>query len=363
MNSTEEKLKERIKELTCLYTVSSLVRDKKVTDKEDLLHQIAVSVKESIRFPEKAFVEINVKDHNISLGSPSKETIFIISAVHVFQQIEGSIKVGYPKLEFSQNSFLKEEQLLLNKIASEIGDFFERKEVEAKEKIAKMQLERVDRLAILGEIIAGIAHELNTPLANILGFTELLQERITKNDQDYKDLQKVINSAIYSREVVKKLMFFSCEMPQQMSLTNILPIIKEAIGLLSPNFQKKEIHCDLSYSNDSIMLKVDAIQMTQVMFNLLINAIYFSPIKGKIQVTVEDTAEEVVLKIYDQGTGIKKEAADKIYNPFYTTKGVGEGSGLGLSVVHGIVKSHKGSISYKKNKPKGTIFTISFPKS
>lgn len=360
--STEDKLKERIKELTCLYNVSSLIRNGDFTDEEDILKGIATNVKLAVRFPKAAFVEIETKEYNIAKGQQNLEAIFILSAIKVFGEVFGSIKVGYPKLEFSQNAFLEEEKLLLNKIASEIGDLFERKQIKEKEILSKRQMERVDRLSILGEITAGIAHELNTPLANILGFTELLKERFKEDKVGAKDLQKVINSAIYSREVVKKLMFFSCEMPQEMEVINCVPVITEAISLLGPNFRKKNIQCKFDFNKENIELKVDKIQLTQVIFNLVINAIYFSPLNGKIGISVVEKNKNIQLHISDEGVGIAKASTDNIFNPFYTTKPVGEGSGLGLSVVHGIVKSHRGTIKYKPNKPKGTIFIISFPK-
>lgn len=360
--SIEDRLKERIKELTCLYNVSSLIRNSDFSNIEKTLKGISVNVKDSIRFPDAAFVEIQTKEYYIAKGKQNSEAIFILSAIKVFGEIYGSIKVGYPKLEFSQNDFLEEEKLLLSKVASEIGDLFERKQIKEKEILAKRQMERVDRLSILGEITAGIAHELNTPLANILGFTELLKERFKDDDIGAKDLQKVIDSAIYSREVVKKLMFFSCEMPQQMEVINCVTVIKEAISLLTPNFRKKNIKSELFFNKEVIELKVDKIQLTQVVFNLVINAIYFSPINGKIIVSIDETDKEVQLKISDEGIGIPTKSKDNIFNPFFTTKPTGEGSGLGLSVVHGIVKSHKGAIKYKANKPKGTIFIICFPK-
>ncbi|WP_271406862.1 sensor histidine kinase [Tenacibaculum soleae] len=361
--TTEDKLKERIKELTCLYNVSSLIQKNDFTNVDELLKGIALSVKSSVRYPDNAFVEVETNDYTFFTETKKLDTIFIISKINVFDKIYGSIKIGYLKEEFSQNFFLEEEKQLLNKIAVEIGGLFERKQIEEKNILAKRQIERVDRLSILGEITAGIAHELNTPLANILGFSELLKERFENNKDAIEDLNKVVNSAVYSREVVKKLMFFSCEMPQQMEVVNCLPIIKEAISLLSPNFRKKNIENELSFNKENIQLKVDKIQLTQVVFNLIINAIYFSPVKGKIKTIIEETKEDVILKISDEGVGIPLSISESIFNPFFTTKPVGEGSGLGLSVVHGIVKSHKGTIKHVQNTPKGTTFVINFPKN
>ncbi|TXD47268.1 sensor histidine kinase [Polaribacter sp. IC073] len=361
--SIEDKLNERIKELTCLYKVSSLIRNDNFKSTKSLLKQISVSVRKAIRFPEEAFVEIKIGDCSVIAGEKIEDAIFLISAIKSFKKIKGAITVGYARQKFSENTFLNEEKLLLKKVASEIGDFLERNEINEKEEIAKRQIERAGRLTILGEITAGIAHELNTPLANILGFTELLKERYKEDKVGREDLEKVINSAIYSREVVKKLMFFSCEMPQQMASININATIDESISLLKPNFKKKNIHLNVLYSSDQINLKVDKIQLTQVIFNLVINAIYFSPVNGKINIIVDEQPNVVQIEISDEGKGIESINSENIFNPFFSSKPVGEGSGLGLSVVHGIIKSHKGTIIHKPNVPKGTTFVVCFPKN
>ena len=111
-----------------------------------------------------------------------------------------------------------------------------------------------------------------------------------------------------------------------------------------------------------IELRIDKIQLTQVVFNLIVNAIYFAPPKSTISVFLTIENNNVILKIADHGPGIPEESVSHIFDPFFTTKPVGEGSGLGLSVVHGIVQSHQGSIEVTPNTPTGTIFTLQFPK-
>ncbi|TYB79804.1 sensor histidine kinase [Bizionia myxarmorum] len=361
--SAEEKLNERIKELTCLYTVSSYIANCNLDDLHPTLKAISRSLQGAVLYSEDASVEIKVEEALFFAGKKSEDQVFIVSAIKAFNIPIGSIKVGYLKSKFSANTFLNEEKQLLNKVASEIGNLIERKQIIEKEAMSRRQIERADRLSILGEITAGIAHELNTPLANILGYSELLKDQFEGDKTAINDLDKIMNSAIYSREVVKKLMFFSCDMPQQMALTNITPIIKDAISLLKPNFSKKHIVCNVDIEDAQIPFRVDAIQLTQVIFNLVINAIYFSPERGLINVEVIQNATQIIIEISDEGSGINPEKGENIFNPFFTTKPVGEGSGLGLSVVHGIVKSHKGSIKHRPNSPKGTIFTISFPKN
>src|SRR5690606_15480483 len=108
--------------------------------------------------------------------------------------------------------------------------------------------------------------------------------------------------------------------------------------------------------------KADTVQLTQVIFNLVLNAIYFSPKNGLIKIALEERKKKIILTISDEGPGIPAENLQKIFQPFFTTKTVGDGSGLGLSVVHGIIKGHRGTIDYQPNTPTGAVFIITFPK-
>ena len=103
-------------------------------------------------------------------------------------------------------------------------------------------------------------------------------------------------------------------------------------------------------------------QLTQVLFNLIMNAVYYSPVGGNITIGITEKGKHIRVWISDEGKGIDPEIAEKVFEPFFTTKPTGDGSGLGLSVVHGIISSHEGTISHEPNTPKGTVFTIEFPK-
>ncbi len=361
MVSTKDKLKERIKELTCLYEVTSIIVNSDYEHLTTSLKAITHALKKAWQFEEDTEVLLSTGQYQIKTDGFAPDMVFTESAIKVFNKPEGFIKIGYPKEKYGQADFLEEEGKLLENVSLAVGNLLERKQIRDNEIVARRQVERTDRLSILGEITAGIAHELNTPLANILGFTELLKERLT-DQKAIRDLEKIIDNAIFSREVVKNLMFFTCEMPQHMETIEVNPIVKSVLSLLKPNFQKKNIYYSVNFNNDSIKLKVDTIQLTQVLFNLIMNAIYASTEKGNIAIDVRELDTGVQIGISDQGRGIDKEIGDKIFEPFFTTKPVGEGSGLGLSVVHGIMSSHKGSISHAPNIPKGTIFTVYFPK-
>ncbi len=157
-------------------------------------------------------------------------------------------------------------------------------------------------------------------------------------------------------------MFFTCEMPQHMEIVHLNPIVQNVLNLLDPTFKKQKITYTQFFNKKNIELRADTVQLTQVFFNLIINAIYFSPEHGNIDIKVAEIKDRIHIKIADEGSGIDKNIEDKIFEPFFTTKPMGEGTGLGLSVVHGIVNSHKGSILHKPNKPKGTVFILDLPK-
>ena len=361
MNTTEHALKERIKELTCLYEISSIIVNANYEQIEDMFYAICYSLKKAFQYPEHTEICIQNNEITVRTGETDKKSPCIISPIKLFNVENGYIKAFYSSEAVLQNAFLDEEQTLLNTVALKIGSLLERFQIIKNEASLKRQMEHNDRLNILGEITAGIAHELNTPLANILGFAELLQDKLTHADELY-DLDKILNSAIYSREVVKKLMFFSCEMPQEMTTVNIVPVIKNAVSLLEPSFKKHQIKYIVKIDSDLLNLKADTIQLTQIVFNLIINAIYFSKPNDLVTIDATETVNNICLKISDQGIGVPLENQDKIFQPFFTTKPVGEGSGLGLSVVHGIVTSHKGTIVIKNNTPIGSIFIVNLPK-
>ena len=358
MNTTEEALKERIKELTCLYEVSSILVNADPENHEAIFNAIAFSLKNAFQYPE--FTEIAIQQDKTSVKTgASKTAVQISSSINLFHKEEGAVTAFLNKQELA---FLTEEQQLIDNIALKIGDFLERVAIKRNETLLRRQMEHTDRLSIIGELTAGIAHELNTPLANILGFAELLKDGLTDDKEASSDLDKIIKNAIFSREVVKKLMFFTCAMPQEKKRINIVPQITSALNLLEATFRKEQVKYLVKIEEEELFLRADTVQITQIIFNLIINAIYFSPKNGLVTIEAFQDSDHIILKILDEGSGLSEEALEKVFEPFFTTKPTGEGSGLGLSVVHGIVASHKGSIVAQNNTGKGAIFSISLPK-
>ena len=359
MKNTEQALQERIKELTCLYEVSSILGNTTAEQLQESFHKIAFSLKKGFQFPDETEIAIRTSEYSIETNQID-DTLNLTSEILVFAETEGHIIASVNE---NKSSFLKEEKQLLDNIALKIGNLLERLEIQQKETSLRRQMERVDRLGILGEITAGIAHELNTPLASILGFAELLKDQFADNKDVSEDIEKIIKNAIFSREVVKKLMFFACEMPQEMQQVNLVPSIKSSLALLDATFKKAGVKYILKIEDDQLFLRADTIQLTQILFNLIMNAIYFSPKDALVTIEASQTRHDIILKISDEGPGLSEEAMEKVFQPFFTTKPTGDGSGLGLSVVHGIISSHKGTITAKNNEQKGATFIVKLPKS
>ncbi|KPM32003.1 Histidine kinase [Croceitalea dokdonensis DOKDO 023] len=361
MVSTEAKLKERVKELTCLYEVTSIIVNSDYDQLHTSLEAILYCLKRGWQFNEDAEASLTASGYEVRTDNYDIDRVTLTSDIKVFNKVDGQITIGYPAGKYKLTDFLAEEQTLLNNISLAVGNLLERKQIRDSEAATRRQMERADRLHILGEITAGIAHELNTPLANILGFAELLKEKV-KNEDNVRDLQKIMDNTIFSREIVKKLMFFACEMPQEMKVVELIPTVENVLKLLKPQLGAKNIQLKKTFTEKPIFLRADTVQLTQVLFNLIMNAAYYSPEGGTIKIDISQKGQHIHITISDQGVGIDPKLAEKVFEPFFTTKPIGDGSGLGLSVVHGIISSHKGTIAHTPNDPKGTIFTINLPK-
>lgn len=359
--STESKLRERVKELTCLYSVTSTVLQHK-GNIGDTLKKICQAVKAAYQFESYVIIELWIESHYILTVEELPETVSQSSSISVLGEELGFIKAHYPVEKKDFGHFLEEEQLLLDKIANEVGNFFEKLIVLEREKLFRSKIAYADRLGILHEISAGIAHELNTPLGNILGFAELIKEKAPIG-QVRDDAERIVRSAIYSREIVKKLMLFSGEMLPSPEKINLTDTIRQCLSILGPSFKKKNVTSALEDANHPVFLFVDSVQLTQVIFNIVLNAIYASPENGIVGLRIADEGENISIIVTDSGPGVPDEIKSRIFEPFFTTKPFGEGTGLGLSVVSGIVRSHGGKIEIIDNAPSGAIFTILLPKN
>lgn len=353
--SLSKRLEERVKELTCLYELSKLAQKLEMGLKKQL-EEIIEIIPKGWQYPDKLEVHISYEGKN--LGS-DLSSVGLSEMITVNQHEIGMINVGYKNLPDEKNSFLKEEQQLLSQIAIELGNLIARHQQIEKEKLLNEQMKRDDRLHVLAELTAGVAHELNTPLGNILGYAEILKKSIEdKNKRN--DAQKIVTSALSAREIVKKLMYFSCEMPSNFKSIDINMVVKDTCDLLSLQLKQSNKYIDQKLESEPLIVNGDSMQLSQVFINLLLNAKDAIAANQKIFISTKALGDFVQVMIKDEGHGISENDQENIFKPFFTKKQ--HGTGLGLSVAHGIIQSHKGNIEVKSKIDIGTQFIITLPK-
>jgi two-component system NtrC family sensor kinase len=253
------------------------------------------------------------------------------------------------------------------------------KDVTAQRRI-EQQLIRTDKLASLGTLVAGIAHEVNNPLGIIAGYSEALLDRASapalstiKEFEDFPDYLKTIHSEIFRcKGILKSLLEFARPSGGTFREIDINELIKEVLLLLKHRTARLKHTLELDLDRDVPKIHADAGSLRQLVMNLLLNAIYFTPEGGTIFIKTEpdDSLEEtrfpgcpyrVRLSVTDTGSGIPNDLIDRIFDPFFTTKPVGEGTGLGLTISHKIVEEHSGFLDVKSEPGKGASFIITLP--
>jgi signal transduction histidine kinase len=295
-----------------------------------------------------------------------EDTHFRQSAKIVVNGAErGSVEVGYiaEKPEFVEGPFLKEEEELIEAVAREVSLFIEQSEAARQKGQLEEQLRHADRLATIGQLAAGVAHEINEPLGNILGCAQLARKAPDLAQETSGDLDDIISASLHAREIVKKLMFFARQTPSKRTLVDVNQVVEEGMSFLEARCAKEGIELVKKPASDLPLTRGDPSQLQQVLVNLAVNAVQAMPDGGTLTVATRADEESVFLVVEDTGVGMEEEVRRRIYDPFFTTKDIGEGTGLGLSVVHGIVASHRGSIRCESEVGTGTSFEIHLPRS
>jgi PAS domain S-box-containing protein len=234
-----------------------------------------------------------------------------------------------------------------------------RKELEE----ARIQLMQSEKIASLGRLAAAVAHEINNPLAGILIYTEILLKDLETNPQWKSDLEEIIHQIMRCKEIVTRLLEFSRQSPGEMTTFFLNYVLDRSIKLLGQQTLFHDIDFNLNLEPKLPPLLGDPSQMQQVFTNIIINAAHAMHGKGQLTITsgYREDKSEVFISFADTGPGIPPDILDKIFDPFFTTKAHGEGTGLGLSVVYGIVQRHEGRIEVKNRSGGGAEFIITFP--
>jgi len=220
------------------------------------------------------------------------------------------------------------------------------------------------KLVSLGELAAGVAHEINNPLTSVMGFAQLVMAREGVPQDIKEDLDKIYQESRRVVKIVQNLLSFARQSPADKSYTDMNELIEKTLELRSYELKTSNITLATKFAADIPLVMADLNQIQQVILNIIINAeqaIAEAKGKGKITVTTSREKDCVRISIADNGPGIAPENITRVFDPFFTTKPVGKGSGLGLSVCHGIVTEHGGKIYVESTAGKGATFTIELP--
>jgi signal transduction histidine kinase len=355
-------LQERIKELTCLYQIAQVMENPQPS-LDAVFQSVVDALPPAWQYPDLASARIVLDDRCYRAPdyqeSPFKQTANLI----VNGKWRGSVEVVYggEKPELVEGPFLKEERRLIDTIARQVALFVEQRETEEEKDRLQEQLRHADRLATIGKLAAGVAHELNEPLGSILGFAQLAKKGAGLPSQAEQDLDRIVSASLHAREVIRKLMLFARQMPPRRTRLNLNRVVREGLYLFEARCARQKIELALALGTDLPEVYADATQLTQVLTNLVVNAIQAMLGGGKLYVETRADAEAVILRIEDTGEGMSPEVKKQIFLPFFTTKEVDHGTGLGLAVVHGIVTAHQGTIRVDSQVDRGTRFEIRLP--
>lgn len=225
------------------------------------------------------------------------------------------------------------------------------------------QLQQREKLSSIGLLAAGVAHEVNTPLTGVSSYTQMLLGMLSETDPKHALLQKVRRQAERATNIVNNLLNFSrTGNATEFSEVDIKRVLDDTLQLLEPQLRGNQIEIVRDYDPDAPLVFGNAGQLQQVFTNLLLNARDAIPAGGLIRIsTLPSSDHSLAIEVSDSGVGIAPENVAKIYDPFYTTKGVGRGTGLGLAVSYGIVQEHSGHISVDSSPGLGTTFRITLP--
>jgi len=235
-----------------------------------------------------------------------------------------------------------------------------RKELEE----TRMQLMQAEKIASIGRLAAGIAHEINNPLSGILIFADVLMRDLSpSNPQWNEDLLEIINQTMRCKEIVARLLEFSRQSVNQRFNYDMNSVIQRSAELLTHQALFHNVEFVFDLQADIPAMLGDPGQLQQVFINFIINAGTAMNGRGRVTITsrFDPVSEQVMLEFADTGPGIPDEIISKVFEPFFTTKGPGEGTGLGLSVAYGIIQQHGGSMSVRNVPSGGAVFTVVLP--
>ena len=223
------------------------------------------------------------------------------------------------------------------------------------------QMVQNEKLTSLGLLAAGVAHEVNTPLAVISNYIQMLSKQMPGEDPRQKTIDKIVKQTFRASEIVNNLLNFSRTAPAEFAEIDLNSILEETLSLVQHPFKTARVNVVRNFSGSLPVMLGSNTRLQQVFLNLLMNARDAMPAGGMVEIRTYAQNGSVEVEITDTGIGIRPENLNRIFDPFFTTKASGRGTGLGLSVSYGIVKEHGGKVEVRSTPEKGTSFRLEFP--
>jgi len=394
----EHDLKERVKELQCLYGIARIDERPGITP-DELYQEVANLLPASWQYPEITCARITINGKKFETENHKETKWKQSSDIKVYGAKAGQVEVSYleERPEIDEGPFLKEERLLIDAVAKQLGNITERKRMEEEIKDKNEQVEiqneelrateeelraaneelqatneelrdaqeklvRSERLAAIGQLAGGVGHELRNPLSAIKNAVYYVRGKVAKSELGQKEPQVIefldimddeINS---SSKIINDLLGFSRVGKPTVSPTRIKRVIDDA---LSYTTIPENIELTKKLDTDLPEVKIDTDQVRQVLVNMILNAVQAMPTGGKLIINAKEKDKFLEVEITDTGCGMPHEVMVKIFDPLFTTRA--KGIGLGLAVCKAIIDRHAGYIEVKSEVGKGTTFIIKLP--
>jgi two-component system NtrC family sensor kinase len=320
---------------------------------------------------EKPYVDLRLRTSLLFLGITLTAVLLAVAVSFVFSRrlskpvralVEASRRVAKGDLEtqvqVNSNDEIGELASSFNTMAASL-----RARDEQLKEFARRRVMESERLAVVGQLAADVAHELNNPLQGIVTYSHLLLEKMTPDDSRRSSVEKIANQAARCATIIRGLLDFSRPKKPQKKLTDVRTTIDECLSLVEDRVLFHNIEVVRDYQGGLPATVMDPAQMQQVFMNLIINAAEAMDGVGRLTVATRLDVERRVIQasFRDTGHGISEENMGRVFDPFFTTKEVGHGTGLGLAISFGIVKEHGGTITVESGEGAGTTFTIELP--
>ena len=355
-------LRERVKELTCLYGIAQ-VAERCRDDLDRAFAEIVALLPAAWQYPSIAVAGITLDARRWETGACGAANARQVAEIAPAGEPRGRVEVAYlePRPVADDGPFLGEERALIHEVARQLALLVERHEAARERERLREQLWHSERLGMIGGLAAGLAHELNEPLGSILGYAQLAQRSFGLPDQTGHDLEKVVQASLHARDIVRKLLVFARHAPAPREPVDLNGVIEESLFLLENRCRRAGVKIGLGLDRGLPPVAGDRSLLQQAFLNLAVNGIQAMPSGGRLKVLTAPVAAGIQLVVEDSGAGMPPEVLRRCFDPFFTTRDVGQGTGMGLAVTHGIVTSHGGTITAASVPGQGSRFTIRLP--